>query len=116
MPSNISTGEICPHLLINELDELGECRMLTLEDTQPEEINPESCSAGLDVILTTSLGINAIKDVFIFVENDCELDIDVIDDYREPAKNPDRIKSETSFLTGVIKHTRILKNNQAGIL
>ena len=47
-------------------------------------MNPESCYAYWDVILTTEQGMDAIRDVFIFVEDDCELEIDIIDNNGNP--------------------------------
>ena len=70
-----------PITLVNELGELGECKVVAQMCNLPrlDEIDPESCYIFWDVILTTAQGIDAIKDVFIFVEDDCELKIEVID-------------------------------------
>jgi len=70
-----------PVLLINELKELGPCRIVAQKDEIPDldAINPEYCYTCWDVVLTTDQGINAIKDIFIFVEDDCKLSIDIID-------------------------------------
>ena len=67
--------------LVNELGELGNCKVVAQMCNLPrlDEIDPESCYIFWDVILTTSQGIDAIRDVFIFVEDDCELRIEVID-------------------------------------
>ena len=46
-----------------------------------EDLDPEQCHISWDVILTTRRGIDAIKDVFIFVEDECELAIEVIDEF-----------------------------------
>ena len=69
-----------PLLLLNELGELGPCDVVAHSDAVPPlaEIDPESCYLYWDVILTTDKGVNGIKDVFIFAEDDCELTIDVI--------------------------------------
>jgi two-component system chemotaxis sensor kinase CheA len=75
-----------PILLLNELRELGECRVVAhLNDIPPlDELNPEFCYTYWDIILTTSRGDNAIRDVFIFVEEESELRIDVIDESSLP--------------------------------
>ena len=67
--------------LIKELRELGSCEVIAHTDLIPdlEELNPEHCYFYWDVVLTTARDIDAIKDVFIFVEDDCELKIDLID-------------------------------------
>ena len=71
-----------PLLLLAELRQLGDCRAVAQMAKVPqlEEIDPEHCHIFWDVILTTKRGIDAIRDVFIFIEDDCELRIDVIDD------------------------------------
>ena len=43
------------------------------------DIDPEKCYTYWDIILTTDRGIDAVKDVFIFVEDECGLTIDTID-------------------------------------
>jgi two-component system, chemotaxis family, sensor kinase CheA len=71
-----------PLLLLNELRGLGECIVVIHNDEIPEiyTINPEACYTSWDAILTTNRGIDAIKDVFIFVEGESEIRIDVIED------------------------------------
>lgn len=71
-----------PMLLLAELRQLGTCRAVAQMASVPElaELNPELCHVYWDVILTSKRGVDAIKDVFIFIEDDCELKIDVIDD------------------------------------
>ncbi|MBU2547729.1 MAG: chemotaxis protein CheA, partial [Proteobacteria bacterium] len=71
-----------PVLLLNELKELGQSRVVAQTDHIPglDVFDPEACYTYWDVILTTARGIDAIKDVFIFVEDDCDLNIDVIDE------------------------------------
>ncbi len=80
--SDIFTKGINPILLLSELRELGRCDVVANTDSIPElqDYEPEVCYVDWDVTLTTNQGLNAIKDVFIFVEDDCELDISVIDD------------------------------------
>jgi two-component system chemotaxis sensor kinase CheA len=72
--------------LLNELRELGPCNVVAQMCDVPllRDINPEACHVFWDVILTTCKGVDAIRDVFIFVEDDCELKIDMIDDGTNP--------------------------------
>lgn len=79
-PEIFTTGTNPIHLL-NELRELGECIITAYTNEIPplDEINPEYCYIFWDIILSTNSGINAIKDVFIFVEDDCDIKIDLID-------------------------------------
>lgn len=69
-----------PLLLLNELEQLGTCRIIAHLDKIPcfEDFDPERCYTYWDILLTTSRDLNAIKDVFIFVQDDSELKIDVI--------------------------------------
>lgn len=71
-----------PNNLINELRGLGTCHVIAHTELVPHlsEINPEHCYLYWDVILTTTWGIDAIKDVFIFCEDEFELKIDLVDD------------------------------------
>ncbi len=74
-----------PVYLLNDLRALGECRVVVHMTDVPalDEIEPEGCFAWWDVILTTDTGIGAIRDVFIFVADDSEVRIDLIDDVAE---------------------------------
>ena len=71
-----------PVLLLYELRELGECSVVAQTEAVPalEVIDPEQCHISWDIILTTRRGVDAIKDVFIFIEDECELAIEVIDE------------------------------------
>lgn len=71
-----------PILLLDELRSFGPHQVTAQTAGIPllEELDPESCYLYWDVILTTAAGINDIKDVFIFVEDACELKIEVIDE------------------------------------
>jgi two-component system chemotaxis sensor kinase CheA len=45
-----------------------------------ESVDPEACYTSWDAILTTSRGMNAIQDIFIFVKENCDLDVTIIDE------------------------------------
>lgn len=72
-----------PVLLLDELTSLGECGISVHTDAIPllDSYDPESYYFYWDITLTSSCGMNAIKDVFIFVEDDAELDISVIQEH-----------------------------------
>jgi two-component system chemotaxis sensor kinase CheA len=78
---NIFLSGTNPLLLLDELRALGECEVTAqLDDIPPlQDINPEECYVGWDIVLTTGCGMNAIKDVFIFVEDGCQLTIEGVD-------------------------------------
>ncbi|WP_156789622.1 chemotaxis protein CheA [Gracilinema caldarium] len=66
-----------PLRLIEELYELGHLSVIARKSTIPilSQLNPESCYISWDITLTTDKGIDAIKDVFIFVEDIANIDI-----------------------------------------
>jgi two-component system, chemotaxis family, sensor kinase CheA len=71
-----------PLSLINELRGLGTCEVIAIFHAIPplDSLVAEHCYLSWDIILTTSRGEAAIKDVFIFVEDDCKISIKLIDD------------------------------------
>ncbi len=77
-----------PLFLLDELSGLGNIRVVAHTDGVPDlkDLDPESCYLWWDVLLATDKDINTIKDVFIFVEDDCELSIEVIADNIQPGQ------------------------------
>jgi len=71
-----------PLSLLDELQDLGDCHITAhLQDIPNfESLNAEHCYVNWDIILTTDRGINVIKDVFIFVEDESEIKIEIIED------------------------------------
>jgi two-component system, chemotaxis family, sensor kinase CheA len=67
--------------LLKELRGLGKASVVAHSEAMPalEEIDPERCYLSWDVLLTTERGPAAVRDVFIFVEDDSELSIELID-------------------------------------
>lgn len=83
--ANILKKGTNPILLLDELRTLGDCKIAADTDRIAllPDFDPEACCTDWDIILTTSQGINAIRDVFVFVEDNCDLKIDVIDDGKD---------------------------------
>ena len=79
---DILSQGVNPVSLLDELRRLGDCTVVAQTDAVPklEDLNPELCYTYWDAILTTSQGMNAIKDVFIFVKDSSELKVDIIDE------------------------------------
>ncbi|MBU5613353.1 chemotaxis protein CheA [Geomonas azotofigens] len=79
-PRDIFVTGTNPLNLLAEMKELGTCTIVAQTDGFPplEDMDPEGCYVYWDVILTTDQGENAVRDIFIFVEDDCELKIDVV--------------------------------------
>ncbi|MBF0519756.1 MAG: chemotaxis protein CheA [Nitrospirae bacterium] len=80
-PELFATGTN-PILLLNELREVGKATIIAQTEAIPalEDFDPETCLTYWDIVLTTDKGIDAIKDVFIFVEDLCEVKIETIDE------------------------------------
>ncbi len=70
-----------PLCLLEEIFELGTCRVIAQTDEIPplEDLEPENCYIFWDLILTTEKGVEAVRDVFIFVEDEVDLKIECID-------------------------------------
>jgi two-component system chemotaxis sensor kinase CheA len=82
----VMLGGTNPVNLLNELRDLGSCETIVHLDAIPtlEQLIPEHCFFYWDIVLTTNRGIESIRDVFIFVEDDCDLTIDLVDDSSSP--------------------------------
>ncbi|MBF0179002.1 MAG: chemotaxis protein CheA [Magnetococcales bacterium] len=70
-----------PLLLLNEIRELGECRIVANTESYPDfdSMDPETCYTAWEIFLTATVNENAIRDVFIFVEDECDLNIRLLD-------------------------------------
>jgi len=64
-----------PLPLLDELRRLGDCSISVIAEEIPnlDEIDPELCYVGWEITLVTSSDINAVRDVFIFFEDDADL-------------------------------------------
>lgn len=72
-----------PVFLFDDLADLGTVDVyseIVSESITFNDLNPTQCYVSWKVILSTSQGEDSIKDVFIFVESDCDLDIKKISD------------------------------------
>jgi two-component system, chemotaxis family, sensor kinase CheA len=67
-----------PLLLLKELKQLGELSVTAKMDAIPamKELDPQCCYIRWEMVLTTLAGVEAIRDVFIFAEDACELSIE----------------------------------------
>lgn len=67
-----------PLLIISELAGMGELTIKPVIDKIPdlESLNPEKCFIAWDLTLKTVHDLNAVRDVFLFVEDLCRLKID----------------------------------------
>ncbi len=67
-----------PLLLFRELRQLGDLELTADPSAIPEigELDPQRCYLAWQMTLTTAAPLEAIRDVFIFVEDSCELTIE----------------------------------------
>ena len=78
LPADAMANGTNPLMLLDELRELGECRIVARTDAIPAfpDLVPTECHIGWDVEIRTNAPKSAIEDVFIFVMDDMELAID----------------------------------------
>ncbi|MGM0674974.1 MAG: chemotaxis protein CheA [Spirochaetota bacterium] len=71
-----------PLLILQELGELGNTLVMGFSDRIPplEEMDGEACYVAWDIVLTSSAGENAVRDVFIFVEGTSEVNVELLDE------------------------------------
>ncbi len=67
-----------PLPLLDELRALGQLSLVADTEAIPplEQMDPECCYIGWDMLLTTAADENTLRDVFIFVEEDADLEIE----------------------------------------
>lgn len=72
-----------PLFLLDELHTLGECKVFAHFNKVPEieKIEITKCYTYWEVLLATNEDVNTISDVFIFVEDQCKLEIHEVADY-----------------------------------
>ncbi len=86
-----------PMLLIDELHTLGHCKAFvkTLQLPSFEQLNPEKSYLSWEVFLATDKSVEEIKDVFIFVEDVCDIQVHRIAD--------DNLLAMTTFISELDK-------------
>lgn len=79
-PAAIMASGMDPASLLDELRALGTCEIKTLLTGIPplEQMQADQCYLSWEIELQTVKGINAIKDVFIFVEDESEIKIETL--------------------------------------
>jgi two-component system chemotaxis sensor kinase CheA len=77
LPPEAMANGTNPLMLLDELRELGECRVIALVDRVPTlaDLVPVECHIGWDLELHGDISRGDIDDVFIFVMDDMELEI-----------------------------------------
>lgn len=69
-----------PVLLLDELCSMGKCQVTAYQKNIPvlSGIDPELCYLYWDIIMSSFEEIQTVRDVFIFAEDNCSLDIQII--------------------------------------
>ncbi|MDH4161380.1 MAG: chemotaxis protein CheA [Nitrospirota bacterium] len=105
-PRDIASRGLDPLGVLNELCWMGECAITArTQDVPPlDELNAETCYLCWDVVLTTRKKLNDVEDVFLFIQDDAEVKIDLINsdpvDHDEAGlKNPGDIHLERGEAT-----------------
>lgn len=79
-----------PVRIIRELSLLGDCHVETIEDSVPcfDDLNPENCYLKWSISLKGDISSDEIKEIFLWVEDECDLSIDVIEtNQKKPGKS-----------------------------
>lgn len=71
-----------PLFLLDELYSIGNCIAIPIVNKIPEleDFDPNKCYTTWEIFLSTESNINSITDVFIFVEDECLLQVNLISD------------------------------------
>jgi two-component system chemotaxis sensor kinase CheA len=98
-----------PLLLLRELGQLGKLAVnASMAEIPPlAELDPERCYIAWDLILSTAADRDAISDVFIFVEDSCELTI-------EPASASPSEDAPASAISEADRTAKALEDKRAG--
>jgi len=74
----VAAGGLDLALLLDELRGLGRCEIVANTSGIPafNQLNPELCYLAWQIKITTNKGLNAIRDVFMFVEDESKITIE----------------------------------------
>jgi two-component system chemotaxis sensor kinase CheA len=80
-----------PLLLIRELASLGDIEVTCHQEAVPEldKLEPEDCHLSWDISLDSDKSEDAIREVFEFVEDECDLEIDALGGFTLPQADAD---------------------------
>ncbi|MCF7928377.1 MAG: chemotaxis protein CheA [Spirochaetales bacterium] len=81
-PAELFQSGTNPVPLLRELREMGDYTCIANTESIPplDEIVPDQCYTNWDILLTTTKNRKSIEDVFIFVADESEIKIDIIDE------------------------------------
>ncbi|NMN04408.1 MULTISPECIES: chemotaxis protein CheA [unclassified Novosphingobium] len=104
LPATAMANGTNPLSLLDELRELGDCRVVALCDRLPAlpDLIPTECMIGWDITLTGNVSRDAIEDVFIFVMDDMEMSLTPFAIAQEAAHAPGGIDAPSPALPGPV--------------
>ncbi|WP_179504793.1 MULTISPECIES: chemotaxis protein CheA [unclassified Sphingomonas] len=100
LPATAMANGTNPLSLLDELRELGDCRVVALCDRLPAlpDLIPTECMIGWDITLTGNVSRDAIEDVFIFVMDDMEMSLTPFAIAQEAAHAPGSVDAPSPAL------------------
>jgi two-component system chemotaxis sensor kinase CheA len=103
-----------PLLLVRELKQMGGLAVQAGMASVPplNELDPERCYIRWEMVLSTAAGRDAIRDVFIFVEDSCELTIEPLS-ATAPAAAPTPAQEASAAVTEADLTARALEDNRS---
>jgi two-component system chemotaxis sensor kinase CheA len=80
-----------PAMFIDDLRKLGPCSIEMLDNNLPglDKLDPETCYLGWNIEFTSPVKEEAVREIFQFIEGDCDLDIRALVDTPEPEASRD---------------------------
>jgi len=98
-----------PITLLDELRALGQAHITAHVDSVPLffDLEPESCYLWWDIRLVTERGERAIREVFSFVEDDCDLTVRLLDDQSSAVALLGSVPSDSLELFAVECHEHL---------
>jgi two-component system chemotaxis sensor kinase CheA len=102
-----------PVALLAELCELGAAQVTAHVDSLPvfEELDPEQCYVWWEIELFSETSEEAIRDVFVFVADECSIEVEQDDNAEEIGKAPVRVSSRDfeSFYDEAEEHLLVIE-------
>ncbi|MCP4298843.1 MAG: chemotaxis protein CheA [Proteobacteria bacterium] len=93
-----------PVYLLEDINDIGDCTISLHTETLPSllDLDPEACYLYWEILLTTEKTSSDIQDIFIFVEDQIELKIDLIDEIDKKENVPEKKLGEILVKRGEI--------------
>jgi len=89
-----------PGMFLDDLRKLGPCAIEVLDSNLPslDKLEPETCYLGWNIEFTAPVKKDAVREVFQFIEGDCDLDIQPLNE--TPESKPEHDIATAALTTG----------------